>query len=103
MDVARVNKLRKQIECASNRVSANMHRVLTTKQLRNDVMAKRITSFVLHIDGTAITVDTTGKHGGVKRLDGLFNAMISDYKDAIANDCASIAWCSEQLAMMLDE
>lgn len=103
MDVAKVNRLRKQIENASNRVSANMHNVLSVKHLRNDVMAKRITSFILHIDGTAITVDATGKHGGVKRLNGLFDAMIGDYKDAITKDCAEIAWCSEQLAMQLDK
>ena len=78
MDVAKVNKLRKQIENSSNRVSANMHNVLSVKHLRNDVMAKRITSFVLHIDDTVITVNVTGKHGGAKRLNRLFDAMISD-------------------------
>lgn len=102
MEMAKVNELHEQIQRANDRISANIHTTQVVKHLRKDVMAKRVTSFVLHMDGTAITINATGKHGGVKRLNGLFDAMISDCKDAIAKDCAEITWCSEQLTAMLD-
>lgn len=102
MDMAKVNELHEKIQRANDRISANMRNIQAVKHLRKDVMAKRINSFVLRIDDTVIVVDATGKHGGIKRLEGLFDALKIDFKGAIAKDCAEITWCSEQLTAMLD-
>ena len=102
MDMAEANELHEQIQRANDRISTNMHTTQGVKHLRDDVIAKRVTGFVLHIDETAIVINATGKHASVKRLNGLFDAVISDCKDAIAKDCAKITWCSEQLTAMLD-
>ena len=102
MDMAKVDELCKQTELANNRVSANMRALLTVKQLRKDVSSKRIDSFVLRMNETAVKINVTGKHGGAKRLQGLFDAITHDCKSAIAKDLAEITWCSEQLLAMLD-